>query len=73
MVSEIEQAARRAVQLYAESRPRPSQVTMTQAGEMMGLTRQTVAKLVRAGTLRLNKCGLIPIAEIDAALQPSGN
>jgi hypothetical protein len=40
---------------------------------MMGLTRQTVAKLVRAGTLRLNKCGLIPIAEIDAALQPSGN
>ena len=72
-MSELEQVARRAVQLYAESHPRPSQVTMTQAGEMMGLTRQTVAKLVRAGTLRLNKCGLIPVAEIDAALQPSGN
>jgi len=72
-MSELEHVARRAVQLYAESHPRPSQVTMTQAGEMLGLTRQTVAKLVRAGTLRLNKCGLIPVAEIDAALQPGSN
>ena len=61
--------ATKAVQLYAESHPRPSQVTQLQAAEMLGVSRATVARMLKAGTLRLNKCGLIPIAEIDKALQ----
>ncbi|MFX3582534.1 hypothetical protein [Ralstonia mannitolilytica] len=32
---------------------------------MLGLTRQTVSKLVHAGKLKLNGCGLIPIEQID--------
>ena len=36
---------------------------------MLGVSRATVGRLLKAGTLRLNKCGLIPIAEIDKALQ----
>jgi len=70
-VSEIEQAARRAVQLYAESRPRPPHVTMIQAGEMLGLSRHTISKMVKAGQFKLNKCGLIPIEQVDAALLPA--
>jgi hypothetical protein len=69
-VSEIEIAAR-AVQLYAERHPRPPHVTMVQAAEMLGLSRHTVSKMVRAGSFKLNKCGLIPIEQIDAALQPT--
>jgi excisionase family DNA binding protein len=63
--------AAKAVQLYAERHPRPCQVTITQAAEMLGLSRHTVSKMVRAGQFRLNKCGLIPVEQIDAALQPA--
>lgn len=66
-MSELE-IATRAVQLYAETHPRPSHVTQLQAAEMLGLSRGTVCKLVKVGTLKLNKCGLIPIAEIDKAI-----
>lgn len=59
----------KAVRYYAETHPRPSQVTQSQAAEMLGLSRQTVSKMVRVGTLKLNKCGLIPTAEIDSVLQ----
>lgn len=68
-MSEHERIARRAVQLYAESHPRPPQVTMIQAGEMLGLSRHTISKMVRAGQFKLNKCGLIPITQVDAALE----
>ena len=60
--------AEAAVRRYAESRPRPAQVTQTQAAEMLGLSRQTVARMVRDGTLRLNRCGLVPIGEVDRVL-----
>ena len=69
-MSELEQVARRAVQLYAEGHPRPSQVTMTQAGEMLGLTRHTVSKMVKAGQMKLNRCGLISIEQVDRMLGP---
>jgi hypothetical protein len=69
-MSELEQVARRAVQLYAESHPRPSQVTMTQAGEMLGITRHTISKMVKAGQMKLNRCGLIPIEQVDRMLEP---
>ena len=67
-MTETLEIAIKAVQLYAESHPRPSQVTQTQAAEMLGMSRNTVAKLVRAGNLRLNGCGLIPVSEIDKIL-----
>lgn len=61
--------ARAAVQLYAETHPRPPHVTQAQAAKMLGLSRPTVHKLVRAGTLRLDACGLIPIQEVDRAVE----
>lgn len=67
-MSDLETAIK-AIQLYAEMRPRPSQVTQTQAAEMLGVSRPTISKMIRNGVLSLNKCGLIPITEIDRALQ----
>ena len=60
--------AKRAVRLYAETHPRPTQVNQLQAAEMLGLSRVTIGKMVRTGKLRLNRCGMIPIAQIDDAL-----
>lgn len=68
-MSEELKIALKAVQLYAEQHPRPSQVTMIQAAEMLGISRHTVSKLVHTGKLRLNKCGLIPIVQVDALLE----
>ncbi|CAJ3304067.1 DNA binding domain, excisionase family [Burkholderia pseudomallei] len=63
--------AKRAVQLYAESHPRPPQVNQKQAAEMLGVSTRTIYNMIKAGTLRLNRCGMIPIEQIDAALQPA--
>lgn len=60
--------AARAVQLYAETHPRPPQVTQTQAAQMIGVSRPTLSRMVKAGTLKLNACGMIPISEIDRVL-----
>ncbi|WP_175023849.1 MULTISPECIES: helix-turn-helix domain-containing protein [Burkholderia] len=65
--NEVISVARRAVQLYAETHPRPTQVTQLQAAEMLGLSRATVSKMVKAGQLKLNRCGMIPIEQIDEA------
>lgn len=65
--NEVISLARRAVQLYAETHPRPTHVTQMQAAEMLGISRWTVSKMVKAGDLKLNRCGLIPIEEIDKA------
>lgn len=62
--------AHRAIQLYAESHPRPPQVNQKQAAEMLGVSARTVHNLLKSGTLRLNKCGMIPIAQVDAVLLP---
>lgn len=56
-----------AVRYYAETHPRPSQVNMGQAAEMLGLSRSTVSKMIRFGTIKLNASGLIPIEQIDQA------
>jgi excisionase family DNA binding protein len=68
MTPETLQIAHAAVRLYAETHPRPVQVTQAQAAEMLGMSRPTVSKLVKSGVLRLNKCGLIPVAEIDRVI-----
>lgn len=57
--------AARAIQMYAETHPRPTQVTQAQAAEMLGIHRHTVAKLIMAGELRLNRCGMIPVEQVD--------
>lgn len=62
--------AARAVQIYAESHPRPTQVTQKQAAEMLGVHPKTVQNYVAAGTLKLNRCGLIPIEAVDAIRSP---
>jgi excisionase family DNA binding protein len=66
---ELLDVAVKAVQVFAEMHPRPSQVTQQQAAEMLGISRHTVARMLKAGTLKLNKCGLIPITEVDRALR----
>lgn len=66
-MSEVD-IAFKAVQLYAEAHPRPSQVTQDQAAEMVGVSPATISRMVRAGTLKLNKFGRIPVSEIDRAL-----
>lgn len=66
-VNELKTAVR-AVQLYAERHPRPVQVTITQAAQMLGLSRPTVRNLMKAGKLCFNGCGLIPIEQVDRLL-----
>jgi excisionase family DNA binding protein len=61
--------ALKAVQLYAETHPRPSQVTQDQVAEMVGVSRATVSRMVKAGQLKLNKFGKVSISEVDRALQ----
>jgi len=58
----------KAVRLYAETHPRPSQVTQKLAAEMLNISEQTVSKMVKTGRIRLNDCGMIPITEIDRVL-----
>lgn len=68
-MSEIEMLER-AFKFYEARRPRPTQVTIGQAAEMLGLSRWTVSKMLRTGQFKLNKCGLIPIEQVDAVLRP---
>lgn len=70
MNKEYLQIAIKAVQIFSETHPRPSQVTMAQVAEMLGISRQTVSKMVKAGSISLNKCGLIPINEVDKVIKP---
>ena len=62
------EAALKAVEIFAARHPRPSHVTQRQAAEMLGLSEPTIRKMVRKGGFRLNRCGLIPIEQVDAAL-----
>jgi excisionase family DNA binding protein len=66
-MSELETAVQ-AVEIYAARHPRPVQVTITQAAQMLGLSRPTVRNLMKAGKLSFNGCGLIPIEQIDRLL-----
>jgi Mn-dependent DtxR family transcriptional regulator len=60
--------AAKAVQLYAETHPRPPHVTQKQAATMLGFSEKTVSAMVKDGRLRLNDCGMVPITEIDRVL-----
>ncbi len=58
----------KAVQMYAETHPRPSQVTQDQAAEMVGVSPATISRMVKSGNIKLNKFGRIPVSEIDRAI-----
>lgn len=58
----------KAVQLYANMHPRPSQVNMTQAAQMLNISTPTMRKLLRNGTINMNKAGMISITEVDRIL-----
>jgi len=62
--------AARAVQLYAETHPRPTQVTQKQAAEMLCVHPKTIRNYIASGKLKLNGCGLIPTVDLDALLAP---
>ena len=68
-MSEIE-IAERAVQLYAQRHPRPPHVNQKQAAEMLSVSTRTIHNMIKSGALKLNRCGLIPIEQIDAVLRP---
>ncbi|MBB5509609.1 helix-turn-helix domain-containing protein [Paraburkholderia atlantica] len=69
-MTEETKAALKALELYSARHPRPSQVNQKQAAEMLGVSARTVHNMIKAGTLRLNKCGMIPIEQIDGVLEP---
>lgn len=66
-----EQLARvlaRGIRMYAEMHPRPTQVTQTQAAEILGVAPRTVRRYIRAGRLKLNGYGYLSIVDLDALL-----
>lgn len=71
MNAETIEAAKTAVRLYAESRPRPLHVTQKQAAEMLDVSPPTIHRMVRAGRLKLNGLGMIPISQVDQVLAVS--
>jgi excisionase family DNA binding protein len=66
--AEVIRIVHRALDLYKARHPRPIQVNTTQAAKMLGLGVPTVRKLVHTGKLRFDKCGLIPIEQVDNLL-----
>ncbi len=60
----------KAVQIYHDMHPRPSQVTQQQAAEMLNKSHVTVRKMIRSGLIKMNDCGYIPITEIDRVIAP---
>lgn len=68
LVQVIERSVEVALERYGKRHPRPTQVNLTQAGQMLNVSRTTVSRMVHSGRLRLNRCGLIPIEQIDAIL-----
>jgi len=63
-----EMAARRAIEMMAVMKPRPSSVNKTQAAEMLNISIPTLRRLLEIGAIRLNKAGMISTVDIDAFL-----
>jgi hypothetical protein len=68
--ADLDAIAERAVRRFAETHPRPTQVTQQQAAEMLGVCSKTVQRYIRAGKLKLNGGGYVPIEMIDAIRAP---
>ena len=61
--------AAKAVQMYAETHPRPPHVSQVQAAAMLDVSKATVSRLVKAGSLTLNSVGLIQVGQIDRIIE----
>lgn len=68
MNTEAIQMAEYAARRVLEARPRPSSVTQRQSAEMLNVSTATVSRMVKAGKLKMNGVGMIPISEIDRVL-----
>jgi hypothetical protein len=63
---QLARVAARAVRLYAETHPRPTQVTQRQAAEILRVDPKTIYNYIRAGKLKLNRGGYLAIEDVDA-------
>ena len=68
-MNDVLSIAAKAVQMYAETHPRPPHVSQVQAAAMLGVSKATVSRLVKAGLLTLNGAGLIQIGQIDLIIE----
>ena len=68
-MNDVLSIAAKAVQMYAETHPRPPHVSQVQAAAMLGVSKATVSRLVKAGLLMLNGAGLIQIGQIDLIIE----
>ena len=66
--ADVLNTAIKAVEIYAGRHPRPPHVTITQAAEMLGRSRNTVATMLTRYRIPLNACGQIPIESVDRLL-----
>lgn len=66
-----ERAARKVADLVASraATMRPLHVNQSQAAEMLDLSVSTISRMVKAGNIRLNKCGLIPIEALEECIK----
>lgn len=53
------------MRLYADTHPRPTEVTHVQAVEMLGASPKTIPNYIIAGKLKLNGYGQLPIEAVD--------
>jgi len=70
----IDAAADAAIERYVKAHPntgklRPAAVTQSDAAKMLGKSRPTIGKMVKAGTFKMNKLGMIPIEQIDLVMR----
>lgn len=49
------------------SRSRPASVTQADAARILGMSRPTISKMLKAGVFRLDRLGKIPMDQIDSA------
>ncbi|MDS0850507.1 DNA-binding protein [Burkholderia cenocepacia] len=66
--ADVLNTAIKAVEIYAARHPRPPHVTITQAAEMLGRSRNTIATMLTRYRISLNACGQIPIESVDRLL-----
>ncbi|WP_082745310.1 DNA-binding protein [Burkholderia savannae] len=58
----------KAVEIYSARHPRPPHVTITQAAEMLGVSRPTARRILTDARVGRNHAGMVPIEEIDRVL-----
>lgn len=58
----------KAVEIYAARTPRPPHVTVTQAAEMLKVSRPTARRILTDARVGRNSAGMIPIEEVDRVL-----